>query len=216
MKKIIGILFSLIISTAANAVALYDSGEPIDTSGRCVAEGCLGSTEWWIISEFTADANWDITGFEFFATDNNEINGNGGDGTGLGIESYQSTSWKIISADNPFGEALYSGQTKATTSTYNLNSINVTDFLLSDLTISLGSGTYYLAQHHDFLDESEFLVLESGYRSHYYQTDNLAGKYKINGTAAVKIIGTVPEPALFGLFGLALVGLGLSRKKLHK
>ncbi|MEG3754303.1 PEP-CTERM sorting domain-containing protein [Psychromonas arctica] len=213
MKKIIGMLFLLILSTTANAVILYDSGDPIDTSGRCVAEGCLGSTEWSIISEFTADQHWDITGFQFFATDNNEINGNGGDGIGLGIESYQSTSWQIISSDDPFGPALFSGQTTATTNTYNLNNIDVTDFLLSNLTLSLDKGTYFLAQHHDFSDESEFLVLESGYRSDYYQTDNLTGEYKINGTVAVKIIGTVPEPALFGLFGLALVGLGFSRKK---
>ncbi|WP_413692620.1 PEP-CTERM sorting domain-containing protein [Psychromonas sp. KJ10-2] len=210
MIKLMGIFFSLILSTTANSTLLYDSGEPSGTSLRCVAEGCLGSTEWWVISEFTADQDWDITGFEFFAKDNN---GNNGNGDGAGIENYISTSWKIISADDPFGEALLSGTTVATTSTYDLNNLNVTSFLLSDLEILLASGTYYLAQHHDFSDESEYLVLESSYYSEYYHTDYVDREYEVNGTAAVKIIGTVPEPALFGLFGLALMGLSLSRKK---
>ena len=211
MKKIIGVLFSLMLSVTTHAVTLYDSGAPIKSSVRCVAEGCLGATEWWVISAFTAEKDWGITGFEFFTTDNNQINGNG-DGKGLGINSYLSTSWQIIAADNPFGAPLISGTTTATTSTFELNNLDVTSFILSDLSISLASGTYYVAQHHDFTDESEFLVLESSFASRYYHTDNQTGKYTVKGTPAVKIIGTVPEPALFGLFGLALIGLGLFRK----
>jgi hypothetical protein len=214
MKKILGMFVFLLMSASVNAAALYDSGQATENSYKCVAEGCIGSTEWWVISEFTADDAWDITGFEFFATDFNDNNPNG-----EGISNYVSTSWEIISGDDPYGEALYSGTTAASTSTsYSFtdlfgDSFDVISFLISDLEIQLESGTYFLAEHHDFSDESQFTVLETDQNDIYYHTDREGDRFTGENTHVVQIIGTVPEPALIAIFGLGLVGLGFFRKK---
>ena len=214
MKKILGMFVFLLMSASVNADALYDSGQATDNSYKCVAEGCLGSTEWWIISEFTADDTWDITGFDFFAADFNDNNPNG-----EGLSNYVSTSWEIISGDDPYGEALYSGTTTASISTaYSFtditnNSFDVISFLISDLEIQLESGTYFLAEHHDFSDESQFTGLETYERNTYYHTDREGDDFTGSRTHVVQIIGTVPEPALIAIFGLGLVGLGFFRKK---
>ena len=214
MKKILSMFIFLLMSASVNAAALYDSGQATKNSYKCVAEGCIGSTEWWVISEFTADQDWDITGFEFFATDFNDTNPNG-----VGLSNYLSTSWEIISGDDPYGAALYSGTTKASTSdAYSFtdrfnDSFDVVSFLISDLEIQLESGTYFLAEHHDFSDESQFTALETNEKQTYYHTDRAGDRFTGDSTHVVQVIGTVPEPALIAIFGLGLIGLGFSRKK---
>lgn len=220
MKKILSMFVFLLMSNTVNAVSLYDSGEATTNSNRCVAEGCRGSTEWWMISEFTADEDWTISGFEFFATDFNATNANG-----AGISSYESTSWEIISGNDPYGAALFSGTSVASLSNANPftdvsgKNVNVISFLISDLAVQLASGTYFLAEHHDFSDESQFTGLETSKRETYYHTDRLGVQVEGKNTHVVKINGTVasavsvPEPALIAIFGLGLIGLGFSRKK---
>jgi len=214
MKKLLGMFTFLLMSASINAAALYDSGQATKNSYKCVAEGCIGSTEWWVISEFTADQTWDISGFDFFAVD---FNGNNTNGEGL--SNYVSTSWEIISGDDPYGEALYSGTTAATISNaYSFTDIfgdnfDVISFLISDLEIQLESGTYFLAEHHDFSDESQYTALETNERSTYYHTDREGDRFTGDSTHVVQIIGAVPEPALIAIFGLGLIGLGFSRKK---
>ena len=207
-------MFALLLMSVSTNAALYDSGQATANSYKCVAEGCIGSTEWWVISEFTADDTWDITGFDFFAAD---FNGNNSKGEGL--SNYVSTSWEIISGDDPYGIALYSGTTEASISnSYSFtdkfgDSFDVISFLISDLEIQLESGTYFLAEHHDFSDESQFTALETNENSTYYHTDRAGDRFTGDKTHVVQIIGTVPEPALIAIFGLGLIGLGFSRKK---
>jgi len=173
-----------------------------------------------MISEFTADEDWNVSGFEFFAADFNATNPNG-----VGISNYESTSWEIISGDDPYGVALFSGTNIADISDSGSftdvsgNNVNVISFLVSDLAIELGSGTYFLAEHHDFSDESQFTGLETNTIETYYHTDRAGVEVEGKNTHVVKINGTVdgvvdvPEPALIAIFGLGLLGLGFSRKK---
>jgi hypothetical protein len=66
LKNFLALLF-LLVAGSANATVLYDSGTPLIDSGRCDAESCGGSMEWWVTDDFTASSDWNITGFEFFS-----------------------------------------------------------------------------------------------------------------------------------------------------
>lgn len=216
MKKIFAVLTLLILSTTAKAGVLYDAGDVALDTGKCVAETCYGAEDWWVISGFTADSDWNISGFEFFANDIDNV----------GTSNYQSTSWKIISGSNPYGVSLFSGSTVGAVSTSTssiisgatFTNINLTSFLLSDLDIDLSSGDYYLAQHHNYSVDSTFTALSTIDRGDlWYHTDYTKNFFTDGAVVAQKIYGTstvsVPEPAMIALFGLGLLGLSYSRKK---
>jgi hypothetical protein len=219
MKKLFGMFAFLImnVTATANAGVLYDAGPVGVDTGRCVAETCLGNENWWAISGFTADTDWNITGFEFFA---NDI-------FNAGVSNYESTSWQIISSDDPYGTALFSGDTTGTatittsTTLYGVTNelINVTSFLLSGLDINLASGDYYLAQHHNFSVDATYTVLATtGSGENWYHTD-YTERFTDDRLVAQKIFGTVasvPEPAMIAILGLGLLGLGYRRQQKRK
>jgi len=69
MKKVASVLILFFASTFVNAGILLDNGTPTSNSYQCVASECNGNNEWWAVSYFTTGSeDWDITGFEFFAT----------------------------------------------------------------------------------------------------------------------------------------------------
>jgi hypothetical protein len=223
MKKIFSIFALLIMNavTTANASVLYDAGPVAVDTGKCVSNSCNGSNKWWAIAGFSADTDWNVTGFEFFANDFDNV----------GSSKYQSTDWQIISSADPFGPALFSGSTIAAVTITVSDTVkkkgstdyaNVASFLLSGLDIDLASGDYYLAQHHNFMANTpsiNYSVLStSDYGSTWYHTD---GNYQFTDPRVVaqKIYGaavSVPEPAMVAILGLGLLGLGYTRKQKRK
>lgn len=223
MKKIFGIFALLIMNAAAtaNASVLYDAGPVAVDTGKCISNSCGGANNWWAIAGFSADTDWNVTGFEFFANDFDNV----------GSSKYESTDWQIISSADPFGPALYEGSTVAAVTITLSNTVkkkgsseyaNVTSFLLSDIDIDLASGDYYLAQHHNFMASNpsiNYSVLSTGdYDNNWYHTD---GNYKFTDPRVVaqKIYGaaaSVPEPAMIAILGLGLLGLGYTRKQKRK
>ena len=223
MKKIFSIFALLIMNaaTTANASVLYDAGPVAVDTGRCVSNSCGGANEWWAIAAFSADTNWNVTGFEFFANDFDNV----------GSSKYESTDWQIISSADPYGPALYEGSTVASVtitpsntviSANQVSFVNVTSFLLSGIDIDLASGDYYLAQHHNFMASNpsiNYSVLStSDYDNNWYHTD---GNYQFTDPRVVaqKIYGaaaSVPEPAMVAILGLGLLGLSFTRKQKRK
>ncbi|MBB1273468.1 MULTISPECIES: PEP-CTERM sorting domain-containing protein [Psychromonas] len=215
MNRIASMFVLLFASITANAGILLDSGDPFYDSGKCVAQGCNGTGEWWAVSAFTASTDWTITGFNFFAVDTKSV----------GNANYQSTTWKIFEAPSTtgianLGTATYEATIQASTSQSLFTdafggTINVTSFLISNLDIELSAGNYFLAQHHDFSQATNLTIAGTGNISSFYNTDFAGITNKVNDQIAQKIFGkvSIPEPALIALFGIGLVGLGWSRKK---
>lgn len=186
---------ALFMSNLANAGLIYDSGTAISSSGNCDAESCLGSTEWWAIDDFTADSDWIITGFEFFSSGGSQTN-------------YISTSWELISSNNPFGPALFSGTSVAT--------ILGDSYLVSGLNIYLSAGTYFLSHHHDYSIEYATTAMLTGDSGTWYQTDKGQFTFTRTGELARKIYGNVvdvPEPSTLAILALGIMGLTTRRFK---
>lgn len=195
MKRIIVLIF-LSISCSANAGLLYSSGSATIDSPICDAENCSGSSEWWVIDDFTNSLNWNITGLEFFS------NLNFGS-----LLDYMSTSWEIVSSSDPYGAALFSGTGVAT--------ITGNSYLLSGLDINLSSGTYFLSHHHDFSTEVTTTAMLTGDQGSFYQTDKSNYQFTYDGEVAINIYGkevSVPEPSPLVLLGLGIAAFGMSRK----
>jgi len=218
MKKVASVLILFFASTFVNAGILLDNGTPSSNSYQCVASECNGNNEWWAVSYFTTGSeDWDITGFEFFAT-------------GAGETNYLSTNWKIFSYSSSNilkgrdssellalkTSSLFSGTAAATiTDTTTANNINVTSFLLDDIDITLAAGDYYLAQQHVYSESTILTAMITTEASRWFNTDFESSH--IQNTKIAQVIygktATVPEPALMALFGLGLLSIGFSRKK---
>lgn len=219
MKKVASALILLFASSFVNAGILLDNGTPTSNSQQCVASECSGNNEWWAVSYFTTGSeDWDITGFEFFAT-------------GAGETNYLSTNWKLFSYSSSTDilkspdssellalktSALFSGNTAATiTEATTANNINVTSFLLDDIDITLAAGNYYLAQQHVYSESTTLTAMLTTGSSRWFNTD-FENSYMKNTKVAQVIYGktaTIPEPALMTLFGLGLLSIGFSWKK---
>ncbi len=185
----------LLVSSFSNAGLLYDAGTPASGSGFCDAEGCSGSTEWWVLDDFTSSSDWLITGFEFFSVSGSNLN-------------YISTSWEIISSDDPFGAALYSGS--------NVANVSGNSYLLSGLNIALSAGDYFLAHHHDYSVEYATAAMVTGNSGSFFHTDKASFEVTRTGELAQKIYGNVavvPEPTTLAIFALGVIGLASRRVK---
>jgi MYXO-CTERM domain-containing protein len=204
-------LVALGLSATMNAGVIYDNGTPTGDTGRCdTNQQQCGDSGWTVADHFSLSSGATVTGFTY-----NDYPGGGG--------GYTGTAWNIWNGD-PFGGGtlITSGLAVGVVSAGASGSQLVT---ITGLSVPLSANTYWLGiqTQLDTVATTWSRARVTGGSGTFEQWSGPAdgggvGHYQfpLTGVTAFSVEGDAtgtPEPATFGLGGLALVALAALRRR---